>query len=302
MHSVRLVLLSLLAPAALAAGTQVRYQGLLLDAATSGNAIVAVGDRGAILRSTDSGASWEAIKSPSEASLTSVAFSGAQGWIAGHDGTILATRDGGQTWTQQHSDKEVSFLDIAAADGTRATAVGAFGACYTTADGGATWNRSRILEEELHLNRIVLSADGDAVLAGERGTLLHRAAGKDTAFKPVPTEYEGSFFGLLKLKDGGLLACGMRGRIYRSDSCTAIEWQQIPLEAPVLLTTAIQLRSGTVVVAGQARNFFVSRDGGRTFQRWNAPLTTPVAELLEAPDGTLLAFGEAGVTRLPSPE
>ena len=69
----------------------------------------------------------------------------------------------------------------------------------------------------------------------------------------------------------------------------------------VLLATAVRLRNGVIVLAGQARAFLVSRDDGRTFQSWSPELTTGVAELVEAPDGTLLAIGEAGASRLPPP-
>jgi hypothetical protein len=55
------------------------------------------------------------------------------------------------------------------------------------------------------------------------------------------------------------------------------------------------------VLAGQARAFLVSRDGGKSFAPWAPGLTTGIAQLLEAPDGTLLAFGEAGVSILPTP-
>src|SRR5688572_5824099 len=73
---------------------------LLLDAAISGREIVAVGERGQIHRSTDSGATWIAIESGVSATLTGVAFTtdGALGWAVGHDALILATEDGGRTW------------------------------------------------------------------------------------------------------------------------------------------------------------------------------------------------------------
>lgn len=276
-------------------------RGLLLDAARAGNAVIAVGERGTILRSADSGHSWENIPSPTGVTLTAIAFAGEErGWAVGHDGVILHTRDGGLSWSQQYSDNAISFLDIAATDIRHATAVGAFGAYFTTDDGGATWKQQRLLEEDLHLNRISLDPDGTAFVAGERGTLLHRLHGDD-AFAPIPTNYDGSFFGVLPLAGKALLAYGLRGHIYRSGS-EAISWQAIPSPSPALLTTAIQLKSGVIVLAGQARNFFVSTDDGLTFHLWTAPLTTSVAELLEAPDGTLLAFGEGGATRLPPPE
>jgi hypothetical protein len=49
-----------------------------------------------------------------------------------------------------------------------------------------------------------------------------------------------------------------------------------------------------IVAAGQSRSFAVSRDDGRSFTPWSPGLTTGVAELIEAADGTLLAIRRAG--------
>ena len=116
----------------------------------------------------------------------------------------------------------------------------------------------------------------------------------------IRTPYEGSFYGVLPLGPKQLLAHGLRGTIYRSEDDGAT-WQLIPDDQRVLLATAVRLRNGVVVVAGQGRAFLVSRDDGRSFATWSPGLTTGVAELIEAPDGRLLAVGEAGVTPLPAP-
>ena len=78
-------------------------------------------------------------------------------------------------------------------------------------------------------------------------------------------------------------------------------WQPVANASTALLATAARLPDGTLVLAGQARAFLASRDGGRTFTAWSPDLTTAVSKLLVAPDGALFAFGEAGVTRLPAP-
>src|SRR5690349_19265154 len=49
-------------------------RGLLLDAVLNGHVIMAVGERGAIVRSVDSGETWETIASPTLATLTGISF------------------------------------------------------------------------------------------------------------------------------------------------------------------------------------------------------------------------------------
>jgi len=275
--------------------------GLLLDATVVGNTVIAVGERGHILRSADSGQTWEFLPSPTHATLTGISFADSNwGWIVGHDGTILVTRDGGVSWTEQYNDKTLSFLDVLAFDAKHACAIGAFGSLFITEDGGSTWTQRKALEEDLHLNRITASGDDTLFIAGERGTLL-RTTRNLHEFTAIHTGYEGSFFGVLPLGANTVLAYGLRGHVYRSEG-PEISWQPIALETPALIMTAVKLRNGTIVLAGQARTFFVSKDNGLTFHAWQPGLTTAVAELLEAPDGSLLAFGEAGLTRLPKPD
>jgi photosystem II stability/assembly factor-like uncharacterized protein len=273
-----------------------------LDACLVGGHIYAIGERGALIRSEDSGKNWESISLPVNATLTGITFADShRGWIVGHDGTLLFTNDGGSSWNVQplKDSDDVSFLDTLAFDAQRVIAVGAFGTFLSTTDGGRSWISAKVLSEDLHLNLLTRGAGSSFFIAGERGTLLSFAD-----FRAVPrlltTGYEGSFNGIVLLADTALLAYGLRGHAFRSEDQGGT-WTPVPGLPPVLLSTAVQLKSGLVVMAGQARIFLVSRDNGRTFSRWATGVTTAVAKLLEAPDDTLLAFGEAGVSRLVPP-
>ncbi|HUJ43379.1 MAG TPA: YCF48-related protein [Opitutaceae bacterium] len=282
--------------------TALAARSLLLDAQTVGGSIVAVGASGHILRSIDSGATWELAAAPTRATLTGVSFPDEQhGWIVGHDAIILHTEDGGRTWSKQYQgdDLQVSFLDVLFLDTQTGFAVGAYAQFLATADGGHTWTPRRIIEDDYFFNRISRGPTGTLYIAGEHGTLL-RSTDRGLSWLPIRAPYDGSFYGILPLGPKLLLAYGLRGRIYRSED-DGDTWQLAPDDQRVLLATAVRLRSGPIVAAGQGRAFLVSRDDGRTFTAWSPGLTTGVAELLEAPDGRLLAAGEAGVTPLPAP-
>jgi photosystem II stability/assembly factor-like uncharacterized protein len=276
---------------------------LLLDVAVASDALVAVGERGGVYRSTDGGASWTKSQSGVHATLTAVAFAdnGRTGWAVGHDAVILATADAGRSWrvVYRGESPDESFLDVCVLDQTTIIAVGAYGLYLESKDGGATWNSRRILDDDYHLNRITLADDGTLYLAGEHGTLL-RSHDRGATWEGIHTPYDGSFYGTLPLPDGSLLAYGLRGRIYRSED-QGEDWIAVANDQRVLVACALRLRSGAIVLAGQSRAFFISHDDGRSFAAWAAPLTTGVSELVETADGTLLAFGETGVTRLPAP-
>ena len=283
-------------------------RSLLLDAALAGNAVVAVGDHGAIIRSIDSGRSWTPVAAPLGATLTGIAFEakGVRGWAVGHEGRILATHDGGLTWNEcfRHASRDAVLLDVFVLDQDQVLAVGAFGLALESKDGGITWSELKLPSEDLHLNRISKSAQGTALVAGESGTLLTRARG-DTQWHPVEIPYDGSFYGFVTLSDGRLAAHGLRGHLFVATPPAGpkdqAEWQKCPVPSTGMLSCIIELGSGTLIAGGPARQLFISRDKGATWSHWQTPLVTAIAELLIAPDGTLLAFGEAGVTVLPAP-
>jgi photosystem II stability/assembly factor-like uncharacterized protein len=282
--------------------TDLATRTLLLDAQAFGQTVVAVGTGGHILRSADGGKTWQLARVPTIATLTGVHFPDEQhGWAVGHDAIILHSDDGGLTWIKQYQgpDLQVSFLDVYFVDAQTGFVAGAYGQFLSTADGGRTWTQRPIITEDFFLNRLSRGLDGTLFLAGEHGTLL-RSNDRGTTWVPIRTPYDGSFYGVLPLGPKTLLAHGLRGSLFRSED-NGDTWQAVSQDQHVLFATAVRMRNGIIVAAGQARSFTVSRDDGRSFASWSPGLTTGVAELIEAADGTLLAFGEQGITRLPAP-
>ncbi len=75
---------------------------LLVGLAVAGDKLVAVGERGIIVRGDLHGAHWSQAKVPVSVMLTAVAFVDAnRGWAVGHDGAILSTTDGGANWLRR---------------------------------------------------------------------------------------------------------------------------------------------------------------------------------------------------------
>ncbi|MBL9202671.1 MAG: hypothetical protein JNL39_19315 [Opitutaceae bacterium] len=278
---------------------------LLLDAALSGADVVAVGERGAIVRSSDNGRTWDVVACPARATLTGVAFATLAaprtGWAVGHDAVILGTTDGGQTWAKsfQGENPNDSFLDVIALDAQRAIAVGAYGLFVTTANAGKTWSKKKISDDDVHLNRISRAARGTLYLAGERGTLL-RSTDQGLTWTKISAPYEGSFYGILPLDRGALLAHGLRGHVFHSAD-DGVNWRAVPAPAPALVATAVRLRGGTTVFAGQSRTLFFNHAPGSALTASPTPPGQAIAELLELPDGQLLGVGEAGAALLDLP-
>jgi photosystem II stability/assembly factor-like uncharacterized protein len=276
---------------------------LLLGAAEAGASLIAVGERGTILHSTNDGQSWTNRPSPTQATLTAVKFSrdGEHGWAVGHDAVVLATDDGGATWriVFQGDNLEDSFLDLCVVDAETIIAVGAYGKCIRSLDGGQTWASHLVQDDDSHLNQITAGANGTLYIAGERGTLL-RSHDRGDTWASIPTPYDGSFYGILPLDHDGLLAYGLRGHIYRSTD-DGDSWSPVSIATKPLLATACRWDEVHIVLAGQSRAFLLSTDDGANFEPWTQNLTTGVACLLATSSGRLLAFGEGGVSLLNQP-
>jgi photosystem II stability/assembly factor-like uncharacterized protein len=228
--------------------------------AASGPTLIAVGPRGTLLRSTDSGGRWQAVELPLSADLTSVRFSSPDtAWAVGHDAVILKSTDRGATWARvldgrlllktlqqaaqgnaqlakdvertmaQSASPDVwptALFDLMFIDAERGFAVGAFGLLLATTDGGKTWQpASDRTENERGFHLYAIQGEGGRpYIAGEQGVLLRLdAAGQ--RFVRVETPYKGSYFGLATAGEA-VLAYGLRGNAFLSSDAGA-SWRKL---------------------------------------------------------------------------
>jgi photosystem II stability/assembly factor-like uncharacterized protein len=303
--TVLLLFLFCLVPLAAAAGDDMSRpavlapQSLLLGVAAAGDAVIAVGERGHVLRSTDEGHNWQQIIVPTRATLTAVTFADAlHGWAVGHDQTILKTVDGGLSWqlVYRDTDEAPPLLDLYFLDAERGFAVGAYGSFFSTGDGGQNWEKHWISEDDFHLNQI-RAVNGTIFIAAEAG-LVYRSDDQGETFSALMPDYEGSFFGLLPLNDSRLLLFGLRGHLFRSADLGAT-WELLDTGTEAGLTCGLRLRDGTLIVAGLSGALLVSRDDGRSFLSRQEADRKGFSQLLETMSGEILAVGDFGVTLLP---
>jgi photosystem II stability/assembly factor-like uncharacterized protein len=290
---------------------------LLLDLATAGKRLVAVGERGHVLLSDDQGATWRQARTvPTRAMLTAVFFiDTAYGWAVGHDETIINTQDGGETWIRSHFAPEAQqpLLDLWFANRVSGIAVGAYGAYFTTNDGGRTWSGAKFapqapptdaaaategaaLQEEsapdYHLNHIV--GVGNRLYIAAEGGQLYRSDDRGAHWRALPSPYEGSFFGLVPIRGESLLAFGLRGHLFRSADAGE-HWTKMESHTTAMLTDGIAINDLRVIIGGLAGVLLVSRDAGETFQLTQQDDRKGVAALLPGPAGTVIVAGEGGV-------
>lgn len=289
-------MLSLIAPRAHAAVLwPLAPSSLILDVARAGATLVAVGERGFVLRSLDDGQTWTQQPSPVDVMLTALVFlDGRRGIAVGHDETIIVTEDSGVTWSvaRQAPESETPLFDVHFTDQARGHAVGAFGRLLSTSDGGATWAEGRVSAEEPHL--YALASRGQVLwTAGEAGALLMSVDNGATWAQAPSSPYAGSFFGLMALADGGLLLFGLRGHLFRSDD-GGKSWVAITTGTDATLQGGIELASGEVVLAGLGGTVLSSADG-RAFAVATLPGREGLSGAVSTSEGRTLVFGEGGV-------
>ena len=294
---------------------------LLIDVAEAGSRLVAVGERGNVLYSTDSGASWTQVQVPTSANLTAVHFADERhGWAVGHDEVILRTEDGGDSWQRTHfaPENKRPLLDVWFADADYGLAVGAYGAMYASEDGGRTWAEMAFepaplagaalpadpddydaevdMGFDFHLNAIVRGPGSRLYLAAEAGRLF-RSDDNGRSWRELPSPYDGSFYGILPLDGDALLAFGLRGHLFRSED-GGMSWQKLETSTTALLNSAIRPTPDTVIIAGLNGVLLVSTDGGKSFAYTQQDDRKALSTMVWVGGGQVVTAGEAGVRRL----
>lgn len=273
-------------------------RSLLLDLEQVGDKLIAVGERGHILVSEDSGSSWSQVQAPTRSTLTGIFFLDLQqGWIVGHDQVILKTEDGGTSWNQVYQDIEADspLFDIYFLDADHGYAIGAYGQFLESFDGGRSWEGRWISEDDFHLNQIIAMED-QLFIAAEAG-ISYRSDDQGETWTMLSPDYKGSFFGIMPLEGNSLLLFGLRGHLFRSDD-SGESWKQIETATEASLTNGLKLKDGTLIITGLAGAILSSKDNGLSFNLIQDPQRKGFSRMQQSQDGTIVASGDFGVQRI----
>jgi photosystem II stability/assembly factor-like uncharacterized protein len=268
-------------------------QSLLLDITTVGQVkLVAVGEHGHIIMSTD-GVNWQQSSVPVQTTLTNVFFYNDKlGWAVGHDATILHSKDGGLTWQVQlyKPTLEKPLFDIVFKTPLEGIAIGAYGLLFRTLDGGKTWinefHSEFLLPDDIeylaelkeedeeaylkeasfilpHFNRLVL--DGRTLyMVGEIG-LIAKSNDFGNNWQLFDEIYQGSFFDMARTMKGNLLVVGLRGHVFRSLK-NGTPWQQRQTNTTALINDIVLTNDGRIFLLANNGTLFESDDDGQSYR------------------------------------
>lgn len=276
----------------------------MLDAVrTPGGQIVAVGERGHVFRSSDGGREWHRMSTPGTPTLTAVTALPGAVVAVGHDATVWLSEDEGGSWREVFAapEDEAPLLDVLLDADGRGWAVGAYGLLLETRDGGRHWAATEIPanEEGMHLNAIARLDAQRLLIAGEAGLLL-RSDDDGASWQRLDSPYQGSFFGVQRMRDGAVLVFGMRGHVFRSED-GGEHWQALASEAQSSLFGAGLLDDGRVLLTGQGGQGVLVAQDGMTATALPGPDRLVRAAVLQVAEDEVLLFGEEGVVRMPLP-
>ncbi len=310
--------------------------GVLIDVTRAGSRLVAVGERGIIILSDDSGDTWQQAQVPVSATLTAVSFpTPEQGWAVGHSGVVLHSTDGGRTWSRQFDGTTAARMALASAQAAAAKAdpqdksakqmvhnaellvadgpdkpfldlffrndregivIGAYGLIFSTADGGRSWR--------CQMDRVENPGCLHLYAIQAFGDNLY-IAGEQGLF--LISKDKGHSFQQTKTPYSGTffdLAVTSSGDIViiglRGNAFWSADqgatFHPTTVPVEVSFTTVTQLEDGTLMFANQAGMLLSSRDGGRSMQVTTIPRLAPVSALIPAGNGNLVTVGYGGAT------
>lgn len=283
-----------------AVASDMASEALLLDVASAGSRLVAVGEFGHVLLSDDKGTSWrQAASVPTRNTLVGVTFLDNQtGYAVGHAATILKTEDGGDNWTLQYNERngETPLFAVYFADAQNGIAVGGFSYTFETENGGETWTQRDLVEDsydDFHLNDVFADKKGNLYIPAEFGT-VYKSRDRGQNWQAIETGYDGSFWGGLGLDNGDLLVFGMRGNVWRSSNSGG-SWKQVDTGTDQSVSGGTQLEDGRIVLVGLSGTVLVSSDGGKSFTNQPRPDRLSFATAIGKTGDEIVLLGDPGI-------
>lgn len=256
---------------------------------------VAVGEYGAILRTTDGGSTWVAadVEATTE-TFRAVTFNAkGVGLAVGAGGTILRSINGGANWSVVHAG-EGFFRSISFADNDAAVAVGWLGRLRST-DGGKTWsdyNNDLAIYEHVHFvnERVGYETDNLGTLrrTGDGGATWVAVATYDRTRRARAVRFASPELGL---------AVGESGTIERSTD-GGVTWNSVHPQGMTFNHGAFTPQGIGIAVGTRGLNetaaIMRSTDAGAS---WTAVEVPPVGGLTHVAfaDGSIaIAVGQSG--------
>lgn len=238
------------------------------------------GSGNTLLKSVNSGYSWEWKTVPVTTDLTQVFFVNENvGFCTGKNGTIIKTVDGGESWTLIYSNSAYELNSISFIDEHTGIAVGKYNIILRTTDGGLTWNEAVcFFPSYFSLNKVTFTSSNVGFIAGNEGFLI-RSTDAGATWNLVNSAYP--YANLVDIKftnasNGFIIASdgiGVSFIIKTADGGYTWTYNQ----ASYSWLTCVALNEDNVFFAGSLTgDILKSTDNGLSFENYKSGTTKPL--------------------------
>ncbi len=269
----------------------------------------AVGKSGVILRTEDSGKTFNLVKSPTEKDLTDVYFYDTDhGIIACSDSTYFVTEDGGKTWQEGKTEAPGNVCVYSLGDGIYFIA-GEDGSIYRSEDGGKTFKKIK----EAHgaaIKRIYFADNTVGYAVGDYQNLFKTEDGGKTwklvgfpeefkvveevgGGKPDETFRKSAYsLTLLFMDEKFGFAAGFDSLIATEDG--GASWKKVELPVVMIIYAMDAFDASNIVAVGNLGFAVVSENGGKTWKKAETGTTKHLYDVCVASEKVAVAAGEDG--------
>jgi predicted CXXCH cytochrome family protein len=222
------------------------------DSATQG---CAVGAQGAVLHTTNGGATWTALDSGTTASLYGVdCVESGKGWVVGADGTIRTSVDA-TSWVGQSTPTSQTLYAVDFVDDDHGWIVGSDATVLHTVDGGSvSWEASQVVPSEVETLYAVSFVDTQTGWAvGEGGQIISTTDGGES-WVSTPTPTSETLRGITFASSLVGFACGDGGTVLRTQDGGDL-WElleDVGVSSAISLTDIQAIEDTEVIVVGGA--------------------------------------------------
>jgi photosystem II stability/assembly factor-like uncharacterized protein len=268
---------------------------IMIDVTQAGNRLVAVGERGIIIYSDDSGKTWKQADVPASVSLTSVDFpSPEKGWAVGHGGIVVHTVDGGKTWSRQLEGITAAKLALETAKAN------------LEKSGAANQNAQDLLSKvqllvddgpDKPFLDLYFKNDQEGFVIGSYGYMFHTIDGGATwtCLMDRADNPDGLNLYTIRASDSSLYISGEQGLFMVSkDNGNSFKRIQTPYQGTFFALDVSS--SGEVILVGLRGNAYWSSDQGATFNKSQTPEgVASFSDVIRLSDGTLIFANQSGI-------
>lgn len=260
----------------------------------------AAGFSGAVLKSTNSGQSWQSLTSPSSSNINKIFFvptgSATTGWVA--TSGVYKSTNGGVNWVQQiatGSYTDLAFIDVNTGFAVRTTIVS------KTTNGGTNFATSNYTSNSL------VSANKIFHVTGQTLIILGVDNANDTTFVFKSTNLgdtwsqifrtPGVFFDINFINTNTGIMCGDNGAVKRTTNGGSV-WNNITTPSSVDLVDVHYASTNTVYMVGSAGTILKSTNSGTNWFTQISPVTSNLRAIQVYPQDDIGILVGAGGTIL----